>query len=58
MPYITLHMIQIGITIEEVAVIYLVLPFASCVGPPVAGKYRHRFRWYTFNLELKFRHDC
>jgi MFS_1 like family len=38
LPYITLHMIQIGITIEEVAIIYAILPFASCVGPPIAGK--------------------
>lgn len=43
MPYITLHMIQIGITIEEVAIIYLILPFASCIGPPIAGEYRYCF---------------
>ncbi|KAK4009736.1 major facilitator superfamily domain-containing protein 6 [Daphnia magna] len=37
LPYITLHMLQIGVTIEEVGIIYAVLPFASCLGPPVAG---------------------
>ncbi|EFX74053.1 hypothetical protein DAPPUDRAFT_252370 [Daphnia pulex] len=37
LPYITLHMLQIGITIEEVGIIYAVLPFASCLGPPIAG---------------------
>jgi hypothetical protein len=31
-------MLQIGITIEEVGIIYAVLPFASCLGPPIAGK--------------------
>ena len=39
LPYITLHMIQVGITIEEVGIIYAILPFASCLGPPLAGKY-------------------
>lgn len=33
-------MIQIGLTIEEVGVIYAVLPFAACFGPPIAGKNR------------------
>ncbi len=40
LPYITLHMLQIGITIEEVGIIYAVLPFASSFGPPIAGKYK------------------
>lgn len=31
-------MLQIGVTIEEVGIIYAVLPFASCLGPPVAGE--------------------
>jgi hypothetical protein len=31
-------MLQIGITIEEVGIIYAVLPFASCLGPPIAGE--------------------
>ena len=39
LPYITLHMLQIGITIEEVGIIYAVLPFASCLGPPTAGEF-------------------
>ena len=39
LPYITLHMRQVGITIEEVGIIYAVLPFASCLGPPTAGEY-------------------
>lgn len=39
LPYITLHMIQVGITIEEVGIIYAILPFASSLGPPLAGKY-------------------
>lgn len=38
MPYITLHMVQIGLSIEEVAIIYAILPFVSCLGSPTAGK--------------------
>ena len=37
-PYLTLQMVQTGLTIEEIAVIYAVLPFAACIAPPVAGK--------------------
>ena len=60
MPYITLHMMQVGITIEEVAVIYLILPFASCVGPPIAGEFRHRVRvpYAVLILKFQFRHGC
>ena len=44
LPYITLHMVKIGITIEEVAIIYAILPFASFLGPPVAGKSKNKVR--------------
>jgi hypothetical protein len=38
LPYVTLHMLQVGITVQEVGVIYAILPFAACFGPPTAGK--------------------
>ena len=28
---------QVGLDIEEIAIIYAVLPFATCVMPPLAG---------------------
>ena len=37
LPYLTLHMVQIGLNIEEIAIIYSVLPFATSIVPPVAG---------------------
>ena len=38
LPYLTLHMQQLGMTMEEIAVIYAVLPLASLLGPPIMGK--------------------
>ncbi len=43
-PYLTLHLVKIGLTIEEVAMIYAILPFASFLGPPVAGKSKNKVR--------------
>ena len=58
LPYITLHMLQIGITIEEVGIIYAVLPFASCLGPPIAGKKKIHSQYFysslSYSLELLF----
>ena len=33
----TLQMIQVGLNIEEIAIIYSVLPFVTSVMPPIAG---------------------
>lgn len=45
-------MLQIGITIEEVGIIYAVLPFASCLGPPIAGKKQHSLSIFLFKPYL------
>ena len=37
LPYLTLQMQQVGLNIEEIAIIYSVLPFVTCVMPPLAG---------------------
>ncbi|CAG7728467.1 unnamed protein product [Allacma fusca] len=37
LPYLTIHMLAIGISISETAIIYGVLPFTSFVGPPLIG---------------------
>ena len=38
LPYLTLHMQQLGLAVEQIAIIYAVLPIASLLGPPIAGK--------------------
>lgn len=37
LPYLTLHMREIGLKIEEIAIIYAVLPVASILGPTISG---------------------
>lgn len=37
LPYMTLHMQQLGITLKEIAVISAFLPLANIFGPPIAG---------------------
>lgn len=37
LPYLTIHMQSIGITVEEIAIIYLALPFTTFLAPPVTG---------------------
>lgn len=37
LPYLTLHMQSIGLTIEEIAIIYLALPFTTFLSPPLTG---------------------
>ena len=36
-PYLTLHMREIGLSMEEIAVIYAVIPFAAVIGPSLSG---------------------
>ncbi|XP_055331684.1 major facilitator superfamily domain-containing protein 6-like [Paramacrobiotus metropolitanus] len=36
-PFMTLHMRSVGLTLTEIAFIYAILPFVSCIGPPVCG---------------------
>jgi hypothetical protein len=38
LPYLTIHMQSIGITVEEIAIIYLALPFTTFLAPPITGK--------------------
>lgn len=46
LPYLTLQMVQVGLSIEEIAIVYSVLPFVTCVMPPLAGK----FYWHKMKL--------
>lgn len=36
-PYLTVQMVQAGFDLEEVAIVYAVLPFVTFVVPPLAG---------------------
>ncbi|CRK89295.1 CLUMA_CG003054, isoform A [Clunio marinus] len=37
LPYLTIHMQSIGLSVEEIAVIYLALPFTTFLAPPITG---------------------
>lgn len=39
LPYLTIHMQSIGITVEEIAIIYLALPFTTFLAPPITGTF-------------------
>lgn len=39
LPYLTIHMQSIGITVEEIAIIYLALPFTTFLAPPITGMF-------------------
>uniref|UniRef100_A0A182M2D0 Major facilitator superfamily associated domain-containing protein n=1 Tax=Anopheles culicifacies TaxID=139723 RepID=A0A182M2D0_9DIPT len=45
-PYLTIHMQSIGLTVEEVASVYLTLLFTSCLSPPLTGYLIDRFGRY------------
>ncbi|KAG8234738.1 hypothetical protein J437_LFUL000973 [Ladona fulva] len=46
LPYLTIHMQSIGLTVEEIAVIYLALPFTTFLSPPLTGFLVDRFGKY------------
>ncbi|XP_063588956.1 major facilitator superfamily domain-containing protein 6-like [Penaeus indicus] len=46
LPYLTLHMQTLGITVKEIAVIYAFLPIASLLGPPISGIIADKFGKY------------
>ncbi|XP_047496052.1 major facilitator superfamily domain-containing protein 6-A-like isoform X1 [Penaeus chinensis] len=46
LPYLTLHMQTLGITVKEIAVIYAFLPIASLLGPPLSGIIADKFGKY------------
>nr|XP_053653742.1 major facilitator superfamily domain-containing protein 6-like [Cherax quadricarinatus] len=46
LPYLTLHMQVLGITVKEIAIIYSFLPIASLLGPPTSGLVADTFGRY------------
>ncbi|XP_062545623.1 uncharacterized protein LOC134212099 [Armigeres subalbatus] len=45
-PYLTVHMQSIGLTVEEIAAVYLTLLFTTCLSPPITGYIVDRFGRY------------
>lgn len=46
LPYLTIHMQSIGLTVEEIAIIYLALPFTTFLAPPITGFLVDKFGRY------------
>lgn len=46
MPYLTIHMQSIGLTIEEIAIIYLALPLTTFIAPHLTGFLVDKFGKY------------
>lgn len=40
LPYLTIHMQSIGLTVPEISFVYLALPFTTFLSPPITGKCR------------------
>ncbi|XP_055641757.1 uncharacterized protein LOC129778711 [Toxorhynchites rutilus septentrionalis] len=45
-PYLTIHMQSIGLTVGEIATVYLTLFFTTCLSPPITGYIVDRFGRY------------
>ncbi|KAL3289336.1 hypothetical protein HHI36_022774 [Cryptolaemus montrouzieri] len=54
MPYLTIHMQSIGIKMEEIALIYLALPFTTFLAPPVTGYLVDKFGKYKSVVIISF----
>lgn len=37
LPYLTIHMQSIGLTVPEISFVYLALPFTTFLSPPITG---------------------
>ena len=47
LPYLTIHMKDLGISDIDVALIYSILPFAVFTGPPIVGFFADKLGDYT-----------
>jgi len=39
LPYLTIHMQSIGLTVDEISMVYLALPLTTFLSPPITGRY-------------------
>lgn len=54
MPYLPLHMQSIGLTMDEIALIYLALPCTTFLAPPVSGFLVDKFGKYKPVVIISF----
>lgn len=53
LPYLTIHMQSIGLTVPEISFVYLALPFTTFLSPPITGKSQTTIAFYiSFNRIL------
>ncbi|XP_071542120.1 major facilitator superfamily domain-containing protein 6 [Panulirus ornatus] len=52
LPYLTLHMQTLGITVKEIAIIYTFLPISSILGPPISGVFADKSGRYMVVMVL------
>ncbi|XP_054266161.1 uncharacterized protein LOC128988671 isoform X2 [Macrosteles quadrilineatus] len=63
LPFLTIHMQSIGLTVEEIAIVYLALPLTTFLSPPVTGFLVDKFGHYkpvvlfSLVLNLVFHHS-
>lgn len=48
LPYLTIHMQSIGLTVPEISFVYLALPFTTFLSPPITGECGIKTEVYTF----------
>ncbi|XP_055356213.1 uncharacterized protein LOC129601438 [Paramacrobiotus metropolitanus] len=63
LPFVTVHMKSLGISVTEIAVIMLLVPILSSIGPTLAGALADRLGNYkivlvSFTLVSTFLHAC
>jgi len=54
-PYLTIHMKELGISVEETAIMSAVIPIVAIVMPPVAGMVADRIG--NFRVSIGPRHS-
>ena len=54
LPYLTIHMKDIGISDIDVALIYTILPFCVFIAPPIVGFFADKLGNYTSVLMVNF----
>ena len=55
LPYLTIHMKDIGISDIDVALIYTILPFCVFLAPPVVGFFADKLGNYTRSAKDLYR---
>ena len=58
LPYLTIHMKDIGISVEHIAIIYAILPFVNLISSPLVGFLADRLGSYTRVLILSLLGDA